>query len=224
MLARHSLVWLNAGGWQRAAQAVAPGYRAGVEQWQRADWPAVLRRQEPDIRADQVCLGLPLPPDASGYKIRIPFKAESGAIQRIEPPLALNAVLAHAPSWWIGALHAFAKDCRRIGIAMRIYGSWSWQILTQQAYVGPASDIDLLFIPKSATEFSRGMALLEQYAAHLPLDGEIVFPDGQAVAWKECRQVLHADSRQRVLVKTETTVRLMTLSTLIMRLEDCVST
>ncbi len=224
MLARHSLVWLSSVGWQRATEAVAPEQRAALDQWHRADWPVVLRRQEPDTIAEQVCLGLPLPPNAEGDKIRIPFKAALGAIQRIEQPLALQAALAHAPSTWLAPLHAFAEDCHRIGILMRIYGSWSWQILTQQTYLTPTSDIDLLFVPRNAYEFSRGLLLLEQYAARLPLDGEVVFPDGQAVAWKECLLALPKASQNKVLVKSETTVRLVTLSTLIGSLDGVAST
>ncbi|MFJ2986450.1 malonate decarboxylase holo-[acyl-carrier-protein] synthase [Collimonas sp. NPDC087041] len=219
MLTRHSLVWLSSAGWQAAAEGMTPPQRAALAQWQQADWPAVLRRQEAGTAVDQVCLGLPLPPDADGHKIRIPFKADSSAIRRIEPPLALHSALAHAPSWWLGPLHAFAEDCQRIGITMRIYGSWSWQILTRQNYLTLTSDIDLLFAPKNADELSCGLGLLEQYAAHLPLDGEIVFADGQAVAWKECQQALQLAGQQKVLVKSETGVKLATLSTLIAGLE-----
>ncbi|AMP00566.1 malonate decarboxylase holo-[acyl-carrier-protein] synthase [Collimonas arenae] len=224
MPTRHSLIWLSREGWQFAAEGLAPAPRAALARWQQADWPAVLRRQEPDTPADLVCLGLPLPPDADGDKIRIPLKTQLTSIQRIEPPLALQTALVHAPAWWLGPLHAFVEDCRRSGITMRIYGSWSWQILTRQSYLMPSSDIDLLFAPKSAGELSRGLALLEQYAAHLPLDGEIVFPDGQAVAWKECQQALQLADPQKVLVKSESGVGLTMLSTLIASLENAALT
>jgi phosphoribosyl-dephospho-CoA transferase len=46
-----------------------------------------------------------------------------------------------------------------------------------------------------------GLALLDDCSRQLPLDGEIVFPSGQAVAWKEWRNALSAQSRARVLVK-----------------------
>lgn len=219
MLARHSLVWLSAGGWQRAAGSIAPDWRSSLERWQLSGWPAVLRRREAEILQDQLCLGLALPPDASGFKTRIPFTAQLGDILRIEEPLALQQALAHAPPAWSKPLHAFARDCQDSGIEMRIYGSWAWQILTRQSYVGAGSDIDLLFTPRNVPELSRGIALLARYAAHLPLDGEIVFPEGQGVAWKECWQALHAASQPRVLVKTEAAVRLTPLSALMSALE-----
>lgn len=221
MLARHSLVWLTAEGWQRATHTVA-AERDGqtvLQRWQHHDWPAVLRRREAGTPEDQLCLGLALPPDGNGDKTRIPFKAQLSDVQRITDPLALRAALKHAPSGWSGALHAFAGDCLHSGIAMRIYGSWAWQILTQQSYVRAGSDIDLLFAPVSAEELTRGLGLLAQHATQLPLDGEIVFAEGQAVAWKECWQALQTDSRQRVLVKTGDVVKLTPLAALMSTLE-----
>ncbi|HWW05285.1 malonate decarboxylase holo-[acyl-carrier-protein] synthase [Collimonas sp.] len=219
MLARHNLVWLSADGWQRAAASMAADYRAVLERWQLNAWPAVMRRREADTPPDQLCLGLALPPDANGDKTRIPFKAQLADIQRITDPLTLRLALMHAPPGWSPALHAFAGDCLHSGIALRIYGSWAWQILTQQDYVRSASDIDLLFAPRTVAEFNCGVGLLAQYATQLPLDGEIVFADGQAVAWKECLQALQAGSQQRVLVKSGDAVKLTPLASLIATLE-----
>lgn len=220
MPARHSLVWLSADGWQRAAQAAPADCRALLERWRSRDWPAVLCRRQPDTPEDQLCLGLALPPDANGDKGRIPFQAQFGDVVRITDPLALRAALPHAPPAWSRALHAFAGDCLHSGIAMRIYGSWAWQILTQQSYLTRTSDIDLLFTPGGTEEFRRGIALLEQHAARLPLDGEVVFADGQAVAWKECWQALQAGSGQQVLVKTRSAVRLAPMADLVSTLEN----
>lgn len=219
MLTRHSLVWLSAGGWQRAAQTVAADSRATLVRWQQEDWPLVLRRREADTPQDELCLGLALPPDGNGDKLRIPLQAQLADVARVEQPLTLRQALAHMPSGWSGPLRAFAGDCLHSGIALQLYGSWAWQILTQQNYVTASSDIDLLFTPRRAPEFARGMALLAQHAARLPLDGEVIFPDGRAVAWKECWQALQADSPARVLVKTEATVQLSTLASLVASLE-----
>lgn len=220
MLARHSLVWLSADGWQRAAQTAAEAdCQAVLQRWQNHGWPAVLRRREAETPEDQLCLGLALPPDGNGNKTRIPFNAFLADVQRITDPLALRAALKYAPPGWSGALHAFAGDCLHSGIAMRIYGSWAWQILTQENYVRPGSDIDLLFAPGSVGELTRGLGLLAQHAQRLPLDGEIVFAEGQAVAWKECWQALQLGGQQRVLVKTGDSVKLTPLAALMSTLE-----
>ncbi|PFH04544.1 phosphoribosyl-dephospho-CoA transferase [Collimonas sp. PA-H2] len=223
MLTRHNLVWLSADGWQRAAQTVAADCRATLERWRQEDWPLVLRRREADTPEHELCLGLALPPDGNGDKLRIPLRAQLADVERIEEPLTLRQALAHMPAGWSGPLRAFAGDCLHSGIALRLYGSWAWQVLTRQNYVTAASDIDLLFAPRSTLEFSRGMALLAQHAARLPLDGEVIFPDGRAVAWKECWQAMQAGAEggivARVLVKTAVSVQLSTLASLIASLE-----
>jgi phosphoribosyl-dephospho-CoA transferase len=43
--------------------------------------------------------------------------------------------------------------------------------------------------------------LLDHYSLQLPLDGEIIFPSGQAVAWKEWRNAASTAIGTRVLVK-----------------------
>ncbi|HWX03898.1 malonate decarboxylase holo-[acyl-carrier-protein] synthase [Collimonas sp.] len=223
ILTRHSLAWLSAEGWQRAALAATADKQATLARWQQEDWPLVLRRRAADTPPDELCLGLALPPDGNGDKARIPLQVQLTDVQRFAEPLTLRQALAHMPSGWSGPLRAFAGDCLHSGIALRLYGSWAWQILTRQSYVTANSDIDLLFTPRNASEFSRGMALLAQHAARLPLDGEVIFPDGHAVAWKECWQALQAGAEvgaaARVLVKTESAVQLRTLASLMSSLE-----
>jgi phosphoribosyl-dephospho-CoA transferase len=91
------------------------------------------------------------------------------------------------------------------------------QAITGQSYLTPASDIDLLFVPADAASLRAGLALLEQYAALLPLDGEIVFPSGEAVAWKEWISAGRHDAR--VLVKDAGAVRLAPMAQLLATLE-----
>ena len=62
-----------------------------------------------------------------------------------------------------------------------------------------------------------GLALLERHAATLPLDGEIVFPSGAAVAWKEWLSASRNEAR--VLVKDAGAVRLAPMAELLMTLE-----
>jgi len=55
--------------------------------------------------------------------------------------------------------------------------------------------------PTSRDQLRAGLTLLAQHAALLPLDGEIVFPSGRAVAWKEWLLVDATPRGMRVLVK-----------------------
>ena len=84
------------------------------------------------------------------------------------------------------------------------FGSLAMQALTGIPYLTPTSDIDILLHPRTVHELDTGLALMHHHAPTLPLDGEIVFPDGAAVSWKEWS----ASGDERVLVKHVGGVRL----------------
>ena len=227
---RHELVWLSAPGWAAArarALPALPEHAAAIERWQQQDWPGVVRRSDADAGPEEVCLGIALPPDPdSGKKVRIALRARTGDVARTAPPLALAQVVQMSgnlsalrptllPTEWRENLRALAGDSA--GLTIRMYGSAALQLVTGQAYVRPVSDIDLLFYPATRPQLDHGVALLNQHARGLPLDGEIVFPDGQAVAWKEW---LATDAgNARVLVKQASGVRLVSRAELLATLE-----
>ncbi|WP_295997556.1 malonate decarboxylase holo-[acyl-carrier-protein] synthase [Rugamonas sp.] len=205
MLSRHNLVWLSPQGWQDAADGAAPEHRPALEKWRRNDWPAVVRRRDANAHANEVCLGVPLPPDpASGQKLRITLRAQALEVVKSVPPLSLKSVLPSLPSPWREELTAF--DNRAVGLVMRVYGSVALQVLTAQPYMTPTSDVDILFYPATSQQLNAGLALLSFHATRLPLDGEIVFPSGQAVSWKEWLQAQAAAAH--VLVKEADSVHL----------------
>lgn len=217
MFSRHELVWLSSQGWLAACAAALPGQAEAIERWRREDWPLIVRRQDAAMGADSVSVGLALPPHPDhGSKVRIALQALRSDVSRSLPALALDAVLDAAPPEWKAALAALEAQAR--GLTLRVYGSLALQALTGQAYLTPASDIDLLFYPTSVAQLQAGVALLSAHAALLPLDGEIVFPSGQAVAWKEWigAQRNHA----RVLAKTNDAVHLTTGAALLATLEE----
>jgi len=220
MYARHDLIWLTTAGWsaklaahaapvgtqpRAAAPVAAASARAALALWRERDWPLIVRRREPDAPDGAVCAGLAAPPDrASGAKLRLPLQIDARYIARHERPLPLQAVLAALPPTWRAQFAALAADAASYDI--RVYGSLSMQALTGQPYLRPGSDIDLVFRPTSAQQLDAGLALLAAHSAQLPLDGEIVFPSGQAVAWKEWHAA--QASAARVLVKAHATVNL----------------
>jgi phosphoribosyl-dephospho-CoA transferase len=59
------------------------------------------------------------------------------------------------------------------------------QTLTGERYLGVSSDIDLLLRPLDCAQLDTGLAVVARHAHSLPLDGEIEFPSGHAVSWKE---------------------------------------
>ncbi|HWJ94675.1 MAG TPA: phosphoribosyl-dephospho-CoA transferase MdcG domain-containing protein, partial [Telluria sp.] len=92
------------------------------------------------------------------------------------------------------------------------------QVLTGLPYLTPESDADILFRPASRTALRSGVTAMVHAAERMPLDGEIVFPDGSAVAWKEWRDA--AQGAGKVLVKSLGAVRLASPSDLIATLEE----
>lgn len=221
MFARHSLVWLSESGWRRALETVPPACRAQVERWRLDNRPTVVRRADPDATADEICVGIALPPDpVSGAKTRIALRVAAADIRRVRAPLDL-AVAAVAIPEAIGVRFALlAADAEQNGLSFRVFGSVALQALTGDAYVTPQSDIDLLFHPQTGGQLRRGLALLDAHSAALPLDGEVVFPSGDAVAWKELHNALRAPSDPRVLAKGAGAVRLVPTQALLATLWD----
>lgn len=209
MLQRHDLVWLSDGGWHRLGTGLPAAQGGNVERWRRGGWPVVVTRRVSQLPAGAVALGLPLPPDETGAKGRLALWAEPQDIAAASGPLMLADVLDEAPSSWLPALKDLSAACAERCLTVQVYGSLAFQRLTGLAYVRDGSDIDVLIRPASAFQADQAVALMSAYSARLPLDGEMLFPDGRAVAWKEWRQAVQCrETENRVLFKTLTGVGL----------------
>lgn len=205
---RHMLVWLNHAGW-RAAVAAQPQHEAHLMHWATQDWPAVVRRMEANAGNDVVCLGLPLPPDAEGRKLRIALSAQLHDVKKVSKAVVLRSAVRSAGAWR-ARLSALCDEAEALDL--RMFGSLAMQALTGLQYVSPGSDVDVLFQPTCRRQLDDGLALLARHAQHLPLDGEIVFPGGAAVSWKEWRMAMTHPAK--VLVKEMHSVRLADVASL----------
>jgi phosphoribosyl-dephospho-CoA transferase len=215
MYSRHELAWLSGAGWDAALASALPGQHAAIEQWRREDWPAIVRRADPGLAPGQLSLGIALPPAADGSKGRVALSAGAGDVARRTPALALAQAAKAAPERWRALLGELVAEAD--GLAFQVYGSLAMQAITGQHYLTPRSDIDLLFAPASHAALGAGIELLARYGTVLPLDGEIVFPSGDAVAWKEW---INAErDGARVLVKDARSVRLAPSAQLLATLE-----
>ncbi|HWJ93290.1 MAG TPA: malonate decarboxylase ACP synthase, partial [Telluria sp.] len=118
MFSRHDLVWLGDSAWAEALGQVPPSLRGPIEQWQRAGWPAVVRRREAHAGEGEVCVGIPLPPDpVTRIKPRVGLRLGVGGIDRHCAPLSLTDTLVAAPQAWREPLSALATH------GLRAYGS-----------------------------------------------------------------------------------------------------
>ena len=220
MYARHDLAWLSGDGWQELLATVPPGSpaNAAISRWAGAAWPLVVRRRDtaPDAGLHDVCLGLAAPADpATGAKLRLPLRVKAKHIARHCAPLLLADVAHALPLRWQTPFAHLVKASS--GLDLRIFGSLALQALTGQPYLRDTSDIDLLFRPRDSAELDQGSLLLASHLDKLPLDGEIVFPSGQAVAWKEW--FTPRAPSERVLVKSLSSVKLGTRAELRAELE-----
>ncbi|EJN06929.1 malonate decarboxylase holo-[acyl-carrier-protein] synthase [Herbaspirillum sp. YR522] len=203
---RHHLAWLDDAGWAHLQSLAAdPRELQALQRWQHQRWPLVLRRADPDAGADEVCAGLALPPDSDGDKLRIALRVPQAHVRKVRAPLTLAEVMAAQPAL-PGPWHLPLLALQQAGLPLRVFGSLSWQVLTGQAYLRAQSDIDLLWQPSNSSALEQGTRLLQRHARDLPLDGEILFAGGDAVAWKEWAQADQPGAR--VLVKGAGGVRL----------------
>jgi phosphoribosyl-dephospho-CoA transferase len=216
MYSRHDLVWLTPDGWQSALAQAKPAERQALERWQREDWPAVVRRRDADALPSVVSAGVALPPERdTGIKPRIALRVDASGIARRSPALPIAQVTTAAPPEWRVALDGLTENAHEL--ELRAYGSLALQSITGLPYLTPSSDIDLLFAPATRAQLGTGIELLTAACGHLPLDGEVVFPNGDAVAWKEWRDA--ATMGAKVLVKSQYAVRLADPAALLNMLE-----
>lgn len=223
MLARHDLLWLSEQGWREAVWTVPEEAAPALLRWHACGWPVVVRRADADLAPGQVSVGIPLPPRAEdGRKLRVAGRVALDAIVRQAPPLRLGH-LTGMPAHWQTPLAALAQQAQQAqahGLAIGVYGSAALQAITGQAYLRAGSDIDLLLQPRSVAELDTALALLRTHARGLPLDGEIVFPGGRAVAWKELSAARKGSLASRVLVKELRRVALVRIDELLASLEE----
>jgi len=219
-LRRHGLVWIAPEHHASAVAAVsAPNssaisyadwtclVRAAAANWLAHGRPVVVRQQaSAHIRrapSAEVAVGIPLPPQAG--KLRIAFTVDIAWIEKTAPPPRLCDVIAHAPSYWCAPLNRLMHRVDALGLTLRVFGSLAWQALTGCDYVTRASDVDLLWQPSTRRQLASAIAVLEDWEAETGLraDGEILFGDDDAVAWREWSRVGRQDigAPHRVLVK-----------------------
>ncbi|WP_395703181.1 malonate decarboxylase holo-[acyl-carrier-protein] synthase [Aquabacterium sp.] len=203
-LHRHQLVRLQASGWRALrAQAAQTALQPCLALWEARGLPLVVGCQGASAQArsgGELRLGLAAP--IAWQRQRLALRVDRSQVgwfdefplaARIEPmlPRPLRA------SW--------QRLCDRLqyeGAVARVYGSHGWQALTGLPYLHPGSDIDLWITVQDADHADAIAALLEAQAyGPMPrLDGELCFPDGSAVAWREWRPWRSGAVRQ-VLVK-----------------------
>ena len=199
-LCRHQLVHLNAAGWAVAKQRPWDDEaRACIAHWVARRLPLVVTQQRDGVPDDQIALGLPTP--LQWQRRRLALQVPLCGVGYFDEFPRAPEVTGLLPPRARGAWHTLLTALAAIGVVPRIYGSFGWQRLTRLAYLHANSDLDLRLPVADAAMADAIVAALHASALATPrLDGEIVFPDDSAVAWREWR--LWRERRaDRVLVK-----------------------
>ncbi len=193
-LHRQQLVRLSGDGWAHVLEAPWDDEAHDcLSTWARRGLPLVVTRQPPS-HADMLATGLPAPLRFRRRRLAVAV-APRDVLLLDEFPAAEAAVTglppAAAPAW-----RALVAALAAHGCAARVYGGFGWQALTQMAYVHAASDLDLLLPVESTAQADAVARLLAKaegatdgdprLAWNGPrLDGELLFADGAAIAWRE---------------------------------------
>jgi phosphoribosyl-dephospho-CoA transferase len=185
-----------------------------LEDWADRGWPVIVRRHGEEEDRNLVPVGVPLPPAAGKRRVALLIPPNGVLKHSVAPSLHVAARVAD-PGWrsTINALLAVGTRC---GVEPSAFGSLLWQHLTGLAYLTPHSDLDVLWpIPADFDVLSLVSSIAEvQRTAPLQIDGEIIFPDGSAVNWRELWNARRASDQGIVLAKTMEGVRLLDMASL----------
>jgi len=199
LLHRQQLVRLSPEGWARVLEAPWDrGARACLALWAARGLPLVVTRQ-PATLADALAAGLPAPTRFRRRRLALAVAPRDVVFLDEFPPAA--AVTRLLPRTCSAAWRALVAALAMAGCRARVYGGFGWQALTRLAYVHADSDLDLLLPVSAPAHADAVVQVLAAAAWEGPrLDGELLFPDGAAIAWREWRDYRQARVPQ-VLVK-----------------------
>lgn len=188
-LHRHQIAWLSETGWHAVQQhdrdAAA---RDCLAHWAARRLPLVVTRQDRPTGDDTIALGLPAPGRWARQRLAISV-TRGDVLYFDEFPLAghlLRVLPASArPAW-----RTLCERLRAVNAHARVYGSHGWQLLSGLDHVRAGSDIDLWLSVSDEAQADAAAACLQSTSDAAPdalprLDGELMFDDGAAVAWRE---------------------------------------
>jgi phosphoribosyl-dephospho-CoA transferase len=209
------LLYLTPQAWDFALAAHPPLAAMPLLAGWTIGWPVIVRRRMPCDDPSMVPIGVPLPPAAAKLRIALTVPIE-GVIGR-STSVSLESAARAAPSVWKPTISRLASLGAKHGVEPTAFGSLMWQHQTGLRYLSAQSDLDVLWPVSANSEMLSlllGIAKIEQ-ASPVHIDGEIVFPDGRAVNWRELYQALRGDASAAVLVKSIDRVALVGIDQLI---------
>jgi len=202
-LHRHQIAWLGEAAWRRVQLGEEDATaRDCLAHWASRRLPLVVTRQAGLGCGDTIALGLPAPGRWARRRIALSVPRDE-VLYFDEFPLASH-LLSLLPAPARPAWRRLCADLKQCDAAARVYGSHGWQLLSALDHVRAGSDIDLWLAVSDPAQADAVAARLQSVTGGLPrLDGELVFDDGSAVAWREWL-AWRAGRVKSLLVKTLT--------------------
>ncbi|MBT2336373.1 malonate decarboxylase holo-[acyl-carrier-protein] synthase [Variovorax paradoxus] len=183
---RHQLARLSDAGWTAILrQPWDTQARECLTHWATHRLPLVVTRRVTDAVAEGwLAVGLSAPArwDRRRLALQVPHAAVLGYGEF--PRLAdVRGLLPEAAQ---AAVRDLVDALGTQGATARVFGSYGWQAISGLAHIRRGSDLDLWIGVKGAAQADAVAHLLQSFGAARPrLDGELVFADGAAVAWRE---------------------------------------
>ncbi len=186
-LHRHQIAWLARSAWQRLLErrwdSVA---RECLEHWAEHGLPLVVTRQPPQEHGsnDELALGLSAP--QRWARRRIALSVQRTDVLYFDEFPRLDQIGSSLRSTTRAALRKLDTQLRAAGAIARVYGSHGWQHFTGLDHVRRGSDLDVWVAVSDVGRADAVAAALQGFCCTgLRLDGELVFDDDTAVAWRE---------------------------------------
>ena len=200
---RHQLAYLTTPGWVDALRPpMEPDVAVHLQRWAERDLPLVVTKQVPGGARDTIALGWPAPRICAGRRVALRVAA-AGIARFDEFPPALDAVDL-LPAGARSCIESLLRALVELGTMPRIYGSYGWQRLSGLVYVHDHSDIDLWLGVQDLAQADAAAAILQAGdLGPVRVDGELVGPDGAAVAWREYRAWRAGRSRGLLLKRLD---------------------
>ena len=221
-LRRHDLAYVG----DRAVVCTESGHplppllQTWLLEWITAGKPLVVTRQKssPDVTQPQIQLGAALPLRLGRAKVACSVAGAS--LARITPALSTERVSGVLPARDRRALARLSGLAESLGIALGVYGSTAWECLSGESCRRSDSDVDVICDVERRDALEPWLCAMEAAARVMEdhLDGEIRFPGGDAVAWRELARAGLAHGEMRVLVKSSHSVAFATVGSLMEKL------
>ncbi|MBK7955319.1 MAG: malonate decarboxylase holo-[acyl-carrier-protein] synthase [Candidatus Accumulibacter sp.] len=132
------------------------------------------------------------------------------------PPLAVGDCLPRLEIRTRAVLAELDATTQAAGARRGVFGSLAWEVLSGENYRHAESDIDLICDLRSHRQIDDSLQALRVAFARMTcrLDGELRFPGGDAVAWRELAACRHRPVGQ-VLIKGLYEVKLKPVAALL---------